>query len=97
MILMTVKYYMMEGQREEVVAALKEMKGLVSEHEPGCLSYQVWESRDQANVLLLQELYVDEAALLAHRETAHFKNILEGRVIPHLTDRVREFYLPLIS
>jgi autoinducer 2-degrading protein len=97
MLLMTVKYFIQEGHRDEVLAGLREMKDLVTASEPGCLLYQVWESRDEPNVFLLQEQYVDEDALKAHRETPHFKDILEARVIPLLKDRVREFYDPLIS
>lgn len=96
LILMAVKYYVIEGRMDEVLSGLREMKVLVTEREPGCLSYQVWESRDERDVLLLQEVYVDDAAVLAHRETPHFKTILEARVLPLLKDRVREFYLPRI-
>jgi quinol monooxygenase YgiN len=41
--------------------------------EPGNLRWDVW--RDQANAdhFVLDELYADNAAVAAHRETAHFK------------------------
>lgn len=97
LILMTVKYFVKDGNLDEVLAGLREMKEQVAAHEPDCLVYQVWESKDQANLLLLQEVYTDEPALLAHRETPHFKSILEAKVIPLLNDRVREFYLPQIQ
>lgn len=97
MILMTVKYYVKDGQMEQVLAGLEAMKVEVTAHEPDCLVYQVWQSRDEAGVLLLEEVYTDEAALAAHRETPHFKAILEARVIPCLNNRIREFYLPLIQ
>lgn len=44
--------------------------------EPGNLRWDVW--RDQANAdrFVLDELYVDSAAVAAHRETAHFKAYL---------------------
>jgi quinol monooxygenase YgiN len=44
--------------------------------EPGNLRWDVW--RDQANAdrFVLDELYVDNAAVAAHRETPHFKAYL---------------------
>jgi quinol monooxygenase YgiN len=41
---------------------------------------------------LLYEHYVDDAALAAHRETPHFKEIIEGTIIPMLDKRERFFY-----
>ena len=60
MILMTVKYFVSDGEIENVLSRLR--------------------------------VYADDAALQAHRETPHFKEILERRVVPLLTNRVREFY-----
>lgn len=96
MILMTVKYFVKDGCIEEVLSNLRDMAVRVSATEPGCLSYKVWQSRDEANVLLLEELYSDDNALEAHRQTEHFKTILEAKVLPMLKDRVREFYTPQI-
>jgi quinol monooxygenase YgiN len=44
--------------------------------EPGNLRYDLW--RDQANAdrFVLDELYVDDAAIAAHRGTAHFTHYL---------------------
>ena len=97
MILMTVKYFVHEGKMDQVLSGLRKMEPLVRQKEPGCLSYKVWQSRDTENLLLLEEVYADEAALEAHRQTEHFKTILEAEVIPLLRDRVREFYTPQIG
>lgn len=40
--------------------------------EPGCLSYQLSVDAEQPNVFYVHEVYRDEAALAAHRESAHF-------------------------
>jgi quinol monooxygenase YgiN len=42
--------------------------------EPGNLRWDIW--RDQADVglFVLDELYADNAAVAAHRETPHFRN-----------------------
>jgi (4S)-4-hydroxy-5-phosphonooxypentane-2,3-dione isomerase len=45
--------------------------------EPGCLRFDVSQDRDDPNRLYYYEVYKDEAALAAHRETAHFKYYAE--------------------
>ena len=45
--------------------------------EPGCLRFDVIQDRDDANRFYFYEVYRDEAALAAHRETPHFKNYAE--------------------
>ncbi len=56
-----------------------------SRAEPGCLRYDLW--RDQADPIrfVLDELYVDNLAVTAHRETPHFKAYLE--IIAELAER----------
>ena len=41
--------------------------------EPGCLRFDVAQSRDDPTEFLLWECYVDEAARDAHRATAHYQ------------------------
>ncbi len=53
--------------------------------EPGNLRWDVWQDQANADRFVLDELYVDMAAIAAHRETAHFKNYV-GR-ISDLADR----------
>ena len=45
--------------------------------EPGCLRFDVNRDRDDQNRFYFYEVYRDEAALQAHRETAHFKLCFE--------------------
>jgi len=92
LIVLIARYTVKPGQSAAVLAALARMAPLVAEYEPGCVSYQVCQAQDSADQLLLYEQYVDEAALLAHRETAHFKELIEGTVVPLLEGREREFY-----
>ena len=63
------------GKADELKALLSGMLA-PSRAEAGCLRYDLW--RDQANAgrFVLDELYVDDAAIAAHRETAHFKRYL---------------------
>jgi (4S)-4-hydroxy-5-phosphonooxypentane-2,3-dione isomerase len=41
--------------------------------EPGCLRFDVIQDRDDSNRFYFYEVYRDEAALEAHRQTPHFK------------------------
>lgn len=92
MIVLLVKYRVKAGRQEQVEAALQRMAKLVAEREPGCRRYDVARSTEQEDLLLLYELYDDDAAFAAHRETAHFKDIVEGTVMPLLESRERELY-----
>jgi len=41
-------------------------------NEPGCLQFDVLEPEDESDRVLLYEIYSDEAAFDAHRQTEHF-------------------------
>ena len=45
--------------------------------EPGCLRFDVIQDRDDANRFYFYEVYRNESALAAHRETPHFKHYAE--------------------
>ena len=44
--------------------------------EPGNLRWDIWQDQANPDRFVLDELYTDNAAITAHRETAHFKNYL---------------------
>jgi autoinducer 2-degrading protein len=46
--------------------------------EPGCLRFDVIRDRDDPNTLYFYEVYLDEDALAAHRQTIHFKTYFES-------------------
>ncbi|MGH2604204.1 MAG: putative quinol monooxygenase [Dehalococcoidia bacterium] len=97
MIVLIAKYYVKPGNTAEVEAALQRMAPLVQAHEPGCHRYEVSRSTEQPDMLMLYEHYADEAALQAHRETPHFKEIIEGTIAPLLDKRERELYELVIA
>lgn len=97
MVVLVAKYYVKDGQIDGVIEALKEMAPLVAEHEPECSQYSANRSTENPNVILLYERYTNMAAVDAHRETPHFKEIIEGRVVPQLEKREREFYETVIE
>ena len=96
MVVLVAKYYVRPGKSAEVETALKTMAACVREQEPGCLLYHVNRSRENADLFLLYEQYRDTAALEAHRATSHFREIIEGTIVPLLDKREREFYEPVV-
>jgi len=54
--------------------------------EPGNLRWDIWRDRSQAGRYVLDELYKDDAAVAAHRETPHYQHYLAG--IPALAERI---------
>ena len=52
---------------------------------------------ENPDLFLLYEHYADQAALAAHRETPHFKEIIEGTIVPLLDKRERELYTSVID
>ena len=51
--------------------------GHATADEPGCLRFDIVQDRDDPNCFRFYEVYRDDAALAAHRETAHFKRYIE--------------------
>jgi len=92
MIVLVAKYHVKPGHMGAVIEHLKEMAPLVAANEPGCAFYTASRSRDDENLLMLVEHYKDEDALAQHREMPHFKEIIEGKVVPLLEKRERELY-----
>ena len=97
MVVLVAKYYVRPGKSTEVETALKTMAASVREQEPGCLLYHVNRSRENVDLFMLYEQYRDMAALEAHRATPHFREIIEGTIVPLLDKREREFYEPIMS
>lgn len=85
-----VTYRARPGQGDALEAALKRMGQMVKEHEPTCLLFQVGRSRTDRDLFHLHEVYRDDAALVAHRETPHFKEIVVGQARPLLAERVAD-------
>lgn len=58
---------------DEYRALLKEQMEAALKLEPGVLSYTVYADKTAAYKLTLVEVYLNNAAYLAHREAPHFK------------------------
>jgi (4S)-4-hydroxy-5-phosphonooxypentane-2,3-dione isomerase len=60
------------AERENYLAAIKE-NGAAAAKEPGCRRFDILNLSSDPNHFLLYEVYDNEAAFKAHRETEHFK------------------------
>jgi len=75
-----------EGQVDTVLALLTAVR-LDTAKEPGNLFYQIHQVIADKNTIILFEGYKDEAAVAAHRNSAHFQNEVIGKIIPLLENR----------
>ncbi|MET4141448.1 putative quinol monooxygenase [Pedobacter sp. UYP1] len=55
--------------------------------EKGNLSYNIYQSVDDANVLILHERYTDAEAAEAHKNSAHYQEIVAKQIVPYLEIR----------
>jgi (4S)-4-hydroxy-5-phosphonooxypentane-2,3-dione isomerase len=91
------RYYVTPGNSQAVREALGKMAARVKADEPACLVYNANVDPQNENLYCLYEIYKDDAALVAHRETPHFKEIIEGIIVPLLEKREREIYEQVIG
>jgi autoinducer 2-degrading protein len=94
MIALTVTIHVKPEHVDEFIAAT-----LANAHgartEPGNLRFDVLRSQDDPHHFILDEVYRDQAAIAAHRETPHFK-AWAAAVEPWLVQpRTRVFSQPL--
>lgn len=75
---------------EARVAEVLELVGTLRQQslaEPGCLGYEVFRDTNAPGSLLLLERYRDNAAIEAHRQAPHYRELVVERIIPLLSDR----------
>lgn len=61
-----------------------------SRQEPGCVTYIPHAIEGDPDTVLIYEQYRDEAAVQAHRESAHFKKHAVGGLYQRMRERIRE-------
>src|SRR5262245_45273241 len=66
-----------------LIAALRQQ----SLDEPCCLGYEAFIQVEEPRVVLLLESYRDSTALEAHRNSPHYRELVQGRILPLLEDR----------
>lgn len=60
------------GNRESFLAAMLPNAEASVRDEPGCHAFDVIEDRDTPDLFHLYEIYADESALAAHKQTPHY-------------------------
>lgn len=61
--------------------------------EPGNLRWDVWQDQSRPGCFVLDELYLDGAAVTAHRETPHYRNYVAQ--IGDLAERIAVVLSPM--
>jgi autoinducer 2-degrading protein len=80
------KWRVQEGHLKNVLSLLADVTK-ESVKEEGNLLYQAHQSTADANVILLYEGYVNEAAVETHRGSDHFQKLVVGEIVPLLVER----------
>lgn len=63
------------GKAAQLESLLKQL-AVASRLEPGNLRWDIWQDQADAGTFVLDELYADDAAVLAHRAAPHFQMYL---------------------
>ena len=94
MVVLAVTWMAKVGHEAEV-AALFEKLTVQSRTEPGCAMYQVHRHKTEPRRFFIYEQYKDDAALEAHRASAHFLQYAK-KELPKLGERVEgNLYSPI--
>lgn len=62
-----------DGKAEDFEQAAKDLMAKVKANEPGCMTYQFYRSREDANTYVVLEQYASAADHEAHGKSEHFK------------------------
>jgi len=95
MVSFTVRFKFAPEDREEVAQLLRELAE-ASRQEPGCVNYIPHTVEGDPDTVLLYEQYKDDAALAAHRATAHFQKLAVGGIYQRMRERSIENLAALI-
>jgi quinol monooxygenase YgiN len=94
MIALAVTWMAKPGKAEDAAALLRTLTER-SREEPGCLMYQVHRHQTDRSRFFIYEQYRDQAALDAHRNSAHFIEYARNQ-LPRVAERKEgELYEPL--
>lgn len=85
MLILVVEVHIKAEMRDRYLEVIRDDAMHSERDEPGCLRFDVLQDTEDPNKFFYYEVYRDEAALQAHRETPHFKRYFEQ--VGQLTDR----------
>jgi quinol monooxygenase YgiN len=94
MLILAVHVTIKAGHEEEVLAPFRKLEE-ETRREPGCIMYIVQRSRENPRHYLIYEQYKDDAALDAHRNTAHFKEYATNGFYRFVEERRAERFNPI--
>jgi quinol monooxygenase YgiN len=78
-----------QEDRADVAETLR-LLAEASRQEPGCVTYIPHLVEGEPDTVLIYEQYLDQKALAAHRETAHFKKHAVGGLFQKMRERAVE-------
>jgi quinol monooxygenase YgiN len=94
MITVTAEFRINEGKDAEAVAAIEKLVAAVSANEPGALMYTWHRGLKDAAQVLVYEVYRDDEARQAHRDTPHlaeFQKAFAGGVFDPSTVKIARY------
>ena len=86
MLIVVARYVVKEGHEDSVVSLLRS-NAEASRQEPDCQEFSVYQDVEDPRRVLLYERYTDEDAFQAHRQTPHFRDLVEAQVALLLEER----------
>jgi quinol monooxygenase YgiN len=75
-----------EGQAEAVAAILRRFLPQ-AQNDPGVKLFLIGRGKENPAQFLFYELFVDDAAVAAHRASEYFKTFIAGEALPLLSKR----------
>jgi quinol monooxygenase YgiN len=94
MLILAVRVTIKTGHEDEVIVPLRKLQE-ETRREPGCISYFVQRSRENASRYLIYEQYKDQAALDAHRASSHFQEYGTNGLYRFVEERQAELFDPI--
>ena len=85
MIIMVVEVHIKPEARDRFLAVIRDDAMHSEADEPGCLRFDVLQDEEDPDRFYYYEVYRDEAARAAHRETPHYRRYADQ--IGQLTDQ----------
>ncbi|GAB4545519.1 MAG: hypothetical protein Fur002_19750 [Anaerolineales bacterium] len=91
---MIIQVVYLEAREDDLEKFIREasLNAAESKKETGVVQFDLLQQEDAPTRFMLYEIYQDEAALQAHRETAHFKRWVEVGVPLLAKPRERNMY-----
>ena len=94
MVVLAVTWMAKPGNEDEVAEIFRKLQA-ASRQESGCLMYIVHRHKTDSQRFFIYEQYRDDAALDAHRKSAHFQEYAVKTLRPIADRKEGELYSPL--